>query len=76
MTRFVVTVVLGLLLPAVGQADLYVKKATHSTSFVLGEAVGTRQGDVTEMWIGDGRIASHEGNTPRRATWKLRFHWT
>jgi hypothetical protein len=62
MTRFIVTVALGLLLPAVGQADLYVKKATHSTSYVEGEAVGTRQGDVTEMWIGDGKIASHEGN--------------
>ncbi|MCK5587037.1 hypothetical protein KAJ02_13270, partial [Candidatus Bipolaricaulota bacterium] len=62
MTRFVMALALGLLLPAAGQADLYVKKAAHSASYVEGVVVGTRQGDTTEMWIGDGKIASHEGN--------------
>jgi hypothetical protein len=53
---------LGSLLPAAGQADLCVKKATHSTSYADGEVVWRRQGDSTETWIGEGRVASHEGN--------------
>jgi hypothetical protein len=62
MTRFLAVLTLGLLLPAAGQADLYVRKTARSTSFVDGVAVGTRRGDATETWIGDGRIASREGN--------------
>lgn len=62
MARLIPTLLLGLLLPAVGQADLYVKRVAHSTSYVDGEVVGTRQGDASEMWIGAERLASHEGN--------------
>lgn len=62
LMRFIVALGLGLLLPSAGQADLYVKKAAHSAAYVDGAAVASGRGSATEMWIGDGRIASHEGN--------------
>lgn len=62
MMRLVLAVALGVALPATGCCDLYVKKAARSTAHVDSRVVSSRNGEFTETWVGDGRVASHEGN--------------
>jgi hypothetical protein len=54
-------IALCLAVPDAAHADLYLKRHTRS-EFKADGRTGRRDGDEYETWIGDGRVASHEGN--------------
>jgi hypothetical protein len=52
---------LCLAVPNAARADLYLTRHTRS-EFKAGGQTGRRDGDEYETWVGDGRVATHEGN--------------
>ncbi len=64
MKRLSLILAVVLLFPNVAQADFYVKEVTHVKSYFLGILIGSEEESVSELWIGDNRIALvEEGRT-------------